>query len=314
VINFRYHVVSLTAVFLALAIGLVVGTAALNGPSADYLNEQVTALSRQNQQYRDQVNSLADQANKREDFANEAASLMIGDRLVGRRVAVVSMSSGDKYVDPLLTMLQENGVKVTARMEIGDKFTDPAGNAELLDLAHTTLPPSITGLPTNSNGVETSAALLAAVLLDRNPAVPDDARRSVISAYQQLGYIVVPGQVTSAAETVIFVAGPPYVDKDAPKRNAAVLTISDQFDKAAPIVVAGNTLAGDGNTLAALRADPTLSKTVSTVENIATPQGRVITALAVVEQLQGRCGHYGTETAGRTALMPRLTDKTRSGS
>jgi len=34
VINFRYHVVSLTAVFLALAIGLVVGTAALNGPVA----------------------------------------------------------------------------------------------------------------------------------------------------------------------------------------------------------------------------------------------------------------------------------------
>ena len=44
-INFRYHVVSLTAVFLALAIGLVVGTAALNGPAADALNDQVDALS-----------------------------------------------------------------------------------------------------------------------------------------------------------------------------------------------------------------------------------------------------------------------------
>ena len=36
-INFRYHVVSLTAVVLALAIGLVVGTAALNGPVVDTL-------------------------------------------------------------------------------------------------------------------------------------------------------------------------------------------------------------------------------------------------------------------------------------
>ena len=41
-INFRYHVVSLTAVFLALAIGLVVGTAALNGPVADSLRGQVS--------------------------------------------------------------------------------------------------------------------------------------------------------------------------------------------------------------------------------------------------------------------------------
>src|SRR5581483_8165830 len=48
VINFRYHVVSLTAVFLALAIGLVVGTAALNGPAADALGEQVDALRKAN--------------------------------------------------------------------------------------------------------------------------------------------------------------------------------------------------------------------------------------------------------------------------
>ncbi len=51
-INFRYHVVSLTAVFLALAIGLVVGTAALNGPVADSLEGQVTGLRKDNQNWR----------------------------------------------------------------------------------------------------------------------------------------------------------------------------------------------------------------------------------------------------------------------
>ncbi len=51
-INFRYHVVSLTAVFLALAIGLVVGTAALNGPVADSLNNTVNSLRKDNQQMR----------------------------------------------------------------------------------------------------------------------------------------------------------------------------------------------------------------------------------------------------------------------
>ena len=56
-INFRYHVVSLTAVFLALAIGLVVGTAALNGPVADSLNNQVTSLRKDNTQLRDTVSS-----------------------------------------------------------------------------------------------------------------------------------------------------------------------------------------------------------------------------------------------------------------
>ena len=63
-INFRYHVVSLTAVFLALAIGLVVGTAALNGPVADSLEDQVNALSKDNSNLRDQVNQYRDEVNR----------------------------------------------------------------------------------------------------------------------------------------------------------------------------------------------------------------------------------------------------------
>ena len=65
-INFRYHVVSLTAVFLALAIGLVVGTAALNGPVADSLKDRVNALSKNNEQLRESVNNMETEV-KRED-------------------------------------------------------------------------------------------------------------------------------------------------------------------------------------------------------------------------------------------------------
>ena len=36
-VDFRYHLVSIIAVFLALAVGIVVGTAALNGPVLDSL-------------------------------------------------------------------------------------------------------------------------------------------------------------------------------------------------------------------------------------------------------------------------------------
>ena len=73
-INFRYHVVSLTAVFLALAIGLVVGTAALNGPVADSLEDQVDALSKDNSNLRDQVNQYRDEVNREEDFATEVGA------------------------------------------------------------------------------------------------------------------------------------------------------------------------------------------------------------------------------------------------
>ena len=58
-INFRYHVVSLTAVFLALAVGLVLGTAALNGTVQNQISEQVNGLRNSNGQLRDQVEELA---------------------------------------------------------------------------------------------------------------------------------------------------------------------------------------------------------------------------------------------------------------
>jgi hypothetical protein len=304
VINFRYHVVSLTAVFLALAIGLVVGTAALNGPAADALNDQVNAVSRQNQQYRDQINHLVEDANRQEQFANEAAPIILANRLVGRRVLVLATSSGVNYVDGILQMLQVAGAKVTARVAMTDKFTDPADNEDLLDRAHLSRPPSVTDLPTNSNGVETSSALLAAVLLDRTPSVPADVTRSVLAQYAQASYLIVTGEVTGPAEVVVVVAGPPAVDREGAKKNEAVLTLVEQLDRAAPVVVAIDGVGGDGNVVRALRGDPTLTKTVSTVDNVSTPQGRVVVGLTLAEQLDGHAGHYGVGD-GASSLMPK---------
>ena len=81
-INFRYHVVSLTAVFLALAIGLVVGTAALNGPVADSLRDQVQALNRDNSNLRDQQNQYRDELNRAQDFATEVSPALLNGKLV----------------------------------------------------------------------------------------------------------------------------------------------------------------------------------------------------------------------------------------
>ncbi len=313
-INFRYHVVSLTAVFLALAIGLVVGTAALNGPAVDALNDQVNGLRKQNDQYRDQVNHLKEDANRQEDFAKQAAPILLGDKLVGRRVLVVTTSSGGKYVQPVLDMLQAAGVKVTARLEVQPKFTDPTRNEDLLDVAHGARPPTVTDLPANSNGVETSTALLAAVLLDHAPSVGPDVTLSVIRAYTFGNFLIVTGDVTGPAEAVVVIAGGPDVDREAAKKNEAVVTLIEQLDKVAPIVVGIDGVGGDGNAVSAIRGDPALTKTVSTVDNVSTPQGWVVIGLALAEQLEGKAGHYGIG-AGASALMPKLaSDRTRNGS
>lgn len=305
-INFRYHVVSLTAVFLALAIGLVVGTAALNGPLSDNLKSQVNALSGQNTQYRSQVSQLVAESNKNEQFANEAAPLLLANRLANRNVVVVTMEDGNTYVDALTQDLALAGAKVTGKIVVKDKFFDPKNNEALLDLSHAVLPASFTQAPLNSNAAETAGYLLGSVLLNQTPEVPVDTMRNVLSAFASLDYIDVPNDFAGSASGMIFVAAQPYTDSSASGKNAAVLTLADQFDKVGAVVVAANGVAGSGNIISEVRGDPTLSKTISTVDNIATPFGRIATTLALVEQLdQNQAGHYGTGD-GAANLLPKL--------
>lgn len=304
-INFRYHVVSLTAVFLALAIGLVVGTAALNGPVADSLKGSVDALSKDNKQLRDQVDLLTEEVNQEEEFTTAAAPLMLANTLADRRVLLLTLPTGTDFVEGVTTMLGTAGAKITGRVDVRDALADPERSIELLDLASRATPPSIpvTDLPKNSKGVETASALLAAVLLDRLPVVSDADRRAVLSAYDKAGYLTEEEKVTGPAEVVVVVAGLPYVDHDAGAKNDAVVTMVEQFDKPGWIVVAGSG-SGDGNLVSAVRADPALSKTISTVDNGSTAQGQLVTALAVAEQIRrGQAGHYGVG-AGATSLLP----------
>jgi hypothetical protein len=305
VINFRYHVVSLTAVFLALAIGLVVGTAALNGPVADSLKRSVDALSKDNKQLRDQVDLLTEEVNQEEKFATEAAPLMLGGSLSGRRVLIVTLPAGKDYADGVSKMLTTAGAQITGRVDMRDSFADPAKSIELLDLASRATPPSVpvTDLPRNSKGVETSSALLAAVLMDRDPVVPGADRTEVLTAYDKDGYLTQAQEVTGPAEAVVVVAGLPYVDHEAAAKNDAVVTMVEQFDEAGAIVVAGSG-SGDGNVVSSVRGEQPLNKTISTVDNASTAQGQLVTALAVAEQLShGRAGQYGVG-AGATSLLP----------
>jgi len=306
VINFRYHVVSLTAVFLALAIGLVVGTAALNGPAADALNENINALRKSNQQYRDQIASMQKEQSRKDDYVAESAPYLLTSKLAGHRVVVVVLPAGRDYVKGVSTQLTAAGAKITGTVALNDKFTDPENSTELMELSEKALPPSIaaTSLPSNSDAVETASALLAAVLMDRSPAVPAADVSAVLTGFNKAGYLSVDGKVTGPAEAVVMVAGMPYTDTAASDKNNNVQTTVVQFDKSGPIVVAG-VLGGDGNVISGVREDPALVKSVSTVDDASTLQGQVVSALAAWEQLvQGKTGQYGVGS-GATSLMPK---------
>ena len=304
-INFRYHVVTLTAVFLALAVGLVLGTAALNGTLTDNLNDQVGELRKSNEQYRGQVQHLTSEANKKEDFDRQLAPRILAGTLTKKRVLVLALpGADDKAVGGTEKMLGYAGATLAGEVRLTNTFTDPKNNDALNDLASAKLPVDIHAtLPNNADGVASSSALLAAVLMQRHDAVSKDSRTTVLTAYATGQNLIVGKAVRKPAEAVVVVAGPPATDPDAAKRNASAVTVVRQFAKAGQAVLAGPGTSGQGNVIGAVRGDGELTARVSTVDTLNVVQGRITTVLALSAQLSGTVGQYGLGD-GASQLLP----------
>ncbi len=234
------------------------------------------------------------------------APALLSGKLAGRKMVLMALPGSQDYVEQVKSMLAIAGATITARVTVQDKFFDPANNTELLDLAEAGSQPTIpaAGLPLNSDGVETSSALLALALAQRAPEVAKNDLTAVLSAYTKAGYLAVDKDAVGGAEAIVIVSGLPPVDKDAARKAQSAVTLATQFAKDKPLVVAGNGV-GDGNLVSEIRKDPTLVKTISTVDNGSTTQGQLATALAVVERVvQARVGQYGL-SAGATSLVPK---------
>ena len=296
-IEFRYHVIAVAAVFAAVAIGLVGGAlvrpdpVATSAPPADVVAENATM--------RDRIAQLDADVGAREAFAEQLARSVLSARLTGVRVLVLSTPAGVPYVDSIARLVVSGGAVVTGRVGLNDSFTDPANSVKLVDLATTSLPLSFgSGLPPVADGVTASSALLAGVLMRRTPALTAEDARSVLVAYSALGYLDVGVGVTGPADAVVIVSGP--VDEE---RAAATLSLVSRFDQVGSVVVVGPDAKPEA-LVSRVRAQSELATTVSTVDNVATPSGRLVAVWAVADQLGGSVGHYGTGTG--LTLMPSL--------
>ncbi|MDQ6875391.1 MAG: copper transporter [Actinomycetota bacterium] len=307
-IDFRYHIVSLTAVFLALAVGVVLGTTALKGPILTDLRGRVTGLADENRSLRKDLRVLKDQSGKQDSFADEVAPALLANRLTGKTVAIVSgPGASTKALDVLVTDLGRAGSKIVSKVRLANDFTDPRRSAEIKGLVSQLLPPGIQ-VPVSSDGPAQAGALLGAVLVhSAHESVPPAARSAVLQGFQSLGLLAMDGEVTDSADLALILVGNPVTGSQAKPRNASNLSFVEQFDSyARATVVAGSTTDGAGNVIAAIRNDGTLARTVSTVDDLDLAAGQVAVVLALADEIRGRSGQYGIGV-GATARVPTLT-------
>lgn len=92
-INLRYHIVSLTAVFLAMGIGLALGSTFLERATVDNFDGQLDSLQTRLEDREDRIGALEDQADRQADLdaaLDEQAAGLLAGRLDGVPVVVLS--------------------------------------------------------------------------------------------------------------------------------------------------------------------------------------------------------------------------------
>ncbi|RFU19255.1 copper transporter [Geodermatophilus marinus] len=316
-IDFRYHLVSLIAVFLAVALGIVIGTTQLNQPILEDIRNQVSALEQDKRELENTTQQLQAELDDAGSFAEAVAPALVEGTLAGQ--GVVLLTTGDdvptETVDEVTALLEEAGAEVTGQVTLQPEYSDPATASQLQSyVTGPGLPTGVT-LPETDDTGQLVAALLAQTLMvpasggaaapddaapgstPAGPAAPDTAAlSSVLAGLSALDVLTQESaSVTPADHAVLLTAGAPEGD-DAADRSDALVDLVSALDAAGSgAVVAGDgATAGETGVIGVIRADPSLSAAVSTVDNVGSATGRVSTVLALGQESEGTSGKYGT--------------------
>lgn len=292
-INFRYHIVSLMAVFLALAVGIAAGVS-LSPSVSEGLNEQAAQDRKQVTELRaelDRVNALDDY---RDVWAARVGDQVTLDALSGVGVALVAMPDAPtQVVQAISDEVSGAGGTVVRTVRVDTDVYDQT-RADAVNAAVAQYTAEL-GLDEDMTPATRFGRALGFSIAAKAPQERDSVAVEVGDALQRAGLATLSGDSTRRAELVVVVTAPASDPQPAPEvLQGHVQTDAALRVQAAGLVVAGPNSEGiTGTDVLAVRSDVDAGDALSTVDVADLPSGVVTTVFAGQEQLLGRQGHYG---------------------
>jgi hypothetical protein len=307
VIDFRYHIVSLISVFLALAVGIALGAGPLKETIGDTLTGQVKVLRTEKDALRSSLDaSNTELADTNSYVAAAAPGLLVG-ALSDRRVAVVALGELSKDDEAAIeAQIAAAGATVSARVTVATAWTDPNLSSFRQALVEN-LADYVSPVPATDVGLETDLAEALAQGLTRfDPAKPDalaepasilldllsSGDNPLVTLAEPVVFpadaIVVVAPRVAAAESLATPA--PLADKDTTAARVAILRAAQ--DRSHGAVLADGPRV-DGDLTSVILADAALASSLTTVSGTGSIAGQVSVALALSARIGGVNGHYG---------------------
>jgi Copper transport outer membrane protein, MctB len=332
VIDFRYHLVSIVAVFLALAVGIVLGSTELRGAAFSALDRTSSALSAKLEAADNQNSALQQQVQGDHQFAQAAEPVLLKHLLDSKRVVIVTTPGApSSVVNGIKNGLSDAGATVSGQVALSSKFADTsASNLSLLDQLTQQATPSGMTL-TNGSPQQQAAQVLAAALVAKagnsgsgnsgsgnnksgngnnsgngngNSSISSQDAQTIVSSFSAGQFISVSGHPTSGATLAVIVtpATAPQ-DGNSDPVNQAVVALAQEFGQAsqATVVTGPSAGSGPGSAISAVRSSGAANN-ASTVDNADSVVGQIVAVQALEQQMNGhKPGSFGTQSNANSA-------------
>ena len=310
-IDFRYHLVSIVAVFLALAIGIVFGSTALRGPLYNALNKTSASLKNDYNSAENQLNTANQLAGADDAFIKSIEASYLSGKLTGQRIIMFTEpGESSAVVSGVTQAAQDAGATVVEQVNLTNKFFDTSDSTEAT-LAQINSDVG-SGIALESGMAdpqqEGTGQVLAQQLLTKATASTAgttstaswqastgqtaQTAQTALSAYQQAGFLTVSGgtSLTEPGTLAVLVTTNNVLPDGTSDPLAQVLGpfAEELAARSSGTVVAGTAAAsGAGSPIAELRATSSVSNQVSSVDDADTIRGQESVVDALYATLTG---------------------------
>jgi Copper transport outer membrane protein, MctB len=312
-ISLRTHAISLAAVFLALAIGVALGSGMLSNTVLSGLRDDKHELQNQINTLTDEKNALNEKLGAAGEFDALMAPRILRDTLVDKTVVLFrTPDAADDDLEAVTRLVGQAGGTVTGTVALTQQFVDANSAEKLLSVVNSPIVPAGKQLSTASvdQGSQAGDLLGIAVLINRDPkvqAVDDTQRDTVLATLRDTGFITYGNQRVGAANAALIVTGGALGD-DAGNRGATVARFAAGLaPHGSGTVLAGRDGSASGTAAVAVtRSDTALSSAVGTVDDVGSESGRITAALALSDLINGgRPGLYGIGQGATSVTVPQ---------
>ncbi|HWG11823.1 MAG TPA: copper transporter [Streptosporangiaceae bacterium] len=335
-IDFRYHLVSIVAVFLALAVGIVLGSTELRGAALSALDRTSSALSTKLEAADNENNALQQQVQGDHQFAQVSEPVLLNHLLDSKRVVIITTPGAPaSVVNGIRTGLSDAGATVSGQVTLSSKFADTSAS-NLILLSQLTQQATPAGLTlANGSPQQQAAQLLATALVSKNQnssgssggngkpgntgsgnsnsgnsgssgngSITSQNAQTIVSSFSAGNFITVSGHPTNGATLAVIVtpATAPQ-DGNSDPANQAVVALAQEFGSGsqATVVAGPYAASGPGSAISAVRSSGAAND-ASTVDNADTVVGQIVAVQALEQQMNGhKPGSFGIQSNANTA-------------